>query len=82
MSRGGSTNGLWGRGRGPKQAVELGIIFWDTANVYQLGSSEEIVGRAIKKYSRREDIVLATKVHFKMHEGPGGSGLSRKAIME
>jgi aryl-alcohol dehydrogenase-like predicted oxidoreductase len=65
-----------------KQAVELGITFWDTANVYQLGSSEEIVGRAIKKYSRREDVVLATKVHFRMHEGPGGSGLSRKAIME
>jgi aryl-alcohol dehydrogenase-like predicted oxidoreductase len=64
------------------QAVELGITFWDTANVYQLGSSEEIVGRAIRKYSRREDIVLATKVHFPMHEGPGGSGLSRKAIME
>src|ERR1044072_4504500 len=64
-----------------KQAVELGITFWDTANVYQLGSSEEIVGRAIKKYSRREDIVLATKVHFRMHEGPGGSGLSRKAIL-
>ena len=65
-----------------KQAVELGITFWDTANVYQLGSSEEIVGRAIKKYSRREAIVLATKVHFSMHEGPGGSGLSRKAILE
>jgi aryl-alcohol dehydrogenase-like predicted oxidoreductase len=65
-----------------EQAVELGITFWDTANVYQLGSSEEIVGRAVKKYSRREDIVLATKVHFKMHEGPGGSGLSRKAILE
>ncbi|HEU5484558.1 MAG TPA: aldo/keto reductase, partial [Microlunatus sp.] len=42
----------------------------------------EIVGRAIAKYSRREDVVLATKVHFKMHDGPGGSGLSRKAIME
>jgi 1-deoxyxylulose-5-phosphate synthase len=65
-----------------KQAVELGITFWDTANVYQLGSSEELVGRAIKKYSRREDIVLATKVHFPVHEGPGGAGLSRKAIME
>jgi aryl-alcohol dehydrogenase-like predicted oxidoreductase len=65
-----------------KQAVELGITFWDTANVYQLGSSEEIVGRAIKKYSRREDIILATKVHYPMHEGPGGSGLSRKAIIE
>jgi aryl-alcohol dehydrogenase-like predicted oxidoreductase len=64
------------------QALELGITFWDTANVYGYGSSEEIVGRAIKKYARREDIVLATKVHFKMHEGPGGSGLSRKAILE
>lgn len=64
------------------QAVELGITFWDTANVYQKGSSEEIVGKAIKTYSRREDVVLATKVHFPMHEGPGGSGLSRKAIME
>jgi aryl-alcohol dehydrogenase-like predicted oxidoreductase len=65
-----------------QQAVELGINFWDTANVYSFGSSEEIVGRAINKFSRRDDIVLATKVHFKMHDGPGGSGLSRKAIME
>ena len=64
------------------QAVELGVTFWDTANVYGLGSSEEIVGRALKKYAQREDIVLATKVHFKMHDGPGGSGLSRKAILE
>lgn len=65
-----------------QQAVELGTNFWDTANVYQLGSSEEFVGRAIKKHSRREDIVLATKVRFKMHDGPGGEGLSRKTIME
>lgn len=65
-----------------RQAVELGITFWDTANVYGFGTSEEIVGRAIEKYSRREDVVLATKVHFPMHDGPGGSGLSRKAIME
>jgi 1-deoxyxylulose-5-phosphate synthase len=65
-----------------EQAVELGVTFWDTANVYGFGSSEEIVGRALKKYSCREDIVLATKVHFKMHDGPGGSGLSREAIME
>ena len=65
-----------------QQAVELGITFWDTANVYAIGSSEEIVGRALKKYASRDDIVLATKVHFPMHEGPGGSGLSRKAIME
>jgi 1-deoxyxylulose-5-phosphate synthase len=65
-----------------QQAVELGATFWDTANVYCLGSSEEIVGRAIQKYSRREDVVLATKLHFPMHGGPGGSGLSRKAVME
>jgi len=65
-----------------RQAVELGITLWDTANVYGYGSSEEIVGRAIRKYTRREDVVLATKVFFKMHDGPGGSGLSRKAIME
>lgn len=64
------------------QAVELGITFWDTANVYHGGTSEEFVGRAIKKYSRREDIVLATKLHFKMHDGPGGEGQSRKAVME
>lgn len=65
-----------------KQALDLGINFWDTANVYGYGSSEEIIGRAIKKYARRDDIVLATKLYFPMHAGPGGGGLSRKAIME
>jgi len=65
-----------------RQAVDLGITFWDTANIYGIGSSEEIVSRAIKEYTRREDVVLATKVNFPMHQGPGGSGLSRKAIME
>jgi aryl-alcohol dehydrogenase-like predicted oxidoreductase len=65
-----------------RQAVELGVTFWDTANVYQGGTSEELVGRAITRFSRREDIVLATKVSGKMHDGPGGSGLSRKAILE
>ena len=65
-----------------RQAVDLGVTFWDTANVYQRGTSEEAVGRAIKRYSRREDIVLATKVRGKMHDGPGGEGLSRKAILE
>ena len=65
-----------------QQAVELGVTFWDTANVYQGGTSEEFVGRAVHKYSRREDIVVATKVHGKMHDGPGGSGLSRKAVLE
>src|SRR5689334_16570594 len=65
-----------------RQAIELGITFWDTANVYQAGTSEEVVGRAIARYARREDIVLATKVRGKMHDGPGGEGLSRKAILE
>ncbi len=65
-----------------RQAVELGVTFWDTANVYQRGTSEEFVGRAVKKYSRREDIVLATKVSGKMHDGPGGQGLSRRAVLE
>lgn len=65
-----------------RQAADLGVTFWDTANVYQGGTSEEFVGRAIRRYSRREEIVLATKVHGKMHDGPGGSGLSRKAILE
>jgi aryl-alcohol dehydrogenase-like predicted oxidoreductase len=65
-----------------RQALDLGITFWDTANAYGYGTSEEIVGRAIKKYARREDIVLATKVFFPMYDGPGGSGLSRRAVME
>ena len=65
-----------------RQALELGINFWDTANVYGAGTSEEVVGRALRTYTRRDDIVLATKLYLKMHDGPGGSGLSRKAVME
>jgi len=65
-----------------RQAVEAGITFWDTANIYGIGSSEEIVGRAIREYTTREDVVLATKVNFTMHDGPGGAGLSRRAILE
>lgn len=65
-----------------RQAVELGVTFWDTANVYQAGSSEEYVGRAIRKYLRREDMTLATKVFGRMHDGPTGQGLSRAAILE
>src|SRR5688572_22079404 len=65
-----------------RQAVDLGITFWDTANVYSGGSSEEITGRAIQRYTRREDVVLATKVFFEVGGGPGGQGLSRRAIME
>ncbi|MBD2872493.1 aldo/keto reductase [Paenibacillus arenilitoris] len=64
-----------------KKALDLGINFFDTANVYSIGSSEEIVGRALKEYANRDEIVIATKVHFRMHEGPNGAGLSRKAIM-
>ena len=55
-----------------RQAVELGITFWDTANIYGLGTSEEIIGRAIKRYTRREDVVLATKLFMPMDDGPGG----------
>src|SRR6201999_1563020 len=65
-----------------RQAVELGVTFWDTANAYGYGTSEETVGRAVRKYTRREDVVLATKVYFKMSDGPGGEGLCRRAIME
>ncbi|WP_019929573.1 aldo/keto reductase [Nocardia sp. BMG111209] len=65
-----------------RQAVELGVTFWDTANIYALGTSEETVGRAIRTYTTREDVVLATKLYMPMHPGPGGSGLSRKAVME
>jgi aryl-alcohol dehydrogenase-like predicted oxidoreductase len=64
-----------------KQALELGINFFDTANVYSLGRSEEILGRALKDFARRDDVVIATKVHGRMHEGPNGGGLSRKAIL-
>lgn len=64
-----------------KQALELGINFFDTANVYSDGTSEEIVGRALKDFVRREDVVLATKVNGRMRPGPNGAGLSRKAIM-
>ena len=64
-----------------RQALDLGITFFDTANVYSDGSSEEIVGRALGEMARREDVVLATKVHGRMRPGPNGAGLSRKAIM-
>ena len=64
-----------------KHALDIGINFFDTANVYSIGTSEEYVGRALKEYARRDEIVIATKVHGKMHDGPNGSGLSRKHIM-
>ncbi|MBD9446858.1 aldo/keto reductase [Rhizobium sp. RHZ01] len=65
-----------------RQALDLGINFLDTANTYSDGSSEEIVGRAIQDFSKRDEIVLATKVFNRMRPGPNGAGLSRKAIFD
>ena len=64
-----------------RRSVEEGINFFDTANVYSDGTSEEFVGRALADFARREEIVLATKVHGTMRRTPNGSGLSRKEIM-
>ncbi len=64
-----------------RRAVEAGINFFDTANVYSAGSSEEIVGRALADHADRDEVVLATKVNGPMHDGPNGAGLSRKAIL-
>ncbi|MEU1303779.1 aldo/keto reductase [Streptomyces shenzhenensis] len=64
-----------------RQALEAGVTFFDTANVYSDGTSEEIVGKALRDFARRDEIVLATKVHGRMRPGPNGGGLSRKAIM-
>lgn len=64
-----------------KKALELGITFFDTANVYSIGVSEEIVGRALRDFARRDEVVIATKVHGRMREGPNGGGLSRRAIL-
>jgi aryl-alcohol dehydrogenase-like predicted oxidoreductase len=65
-----------------QQALELGITFWDTANVYSFGDSERIVGEALRRFTKRDEIVLATKVHMPVGDGPGDRGLSRKAIMQ
>jgi 1-deoxyxylulose-5-phosphate synthase len=64
-----------------KRALEGGINFFDTANRYSLGNSEEILGRAIKDFTRRDEVVIATKVYGRMRPGPNGAGLSRKAIL-
>lgn len=64
-----------------KRALDLGINFFDTANVYNAGTSEAFLGKALKDYADRDKIVLATKVNGRMHEGPNGAGLSRKNIM-
>src|SRR5262249_45686888 len=63
-----------------KKALDAGINFFDTANAYSDGTSEEIVGRALKDFAKRDEIVLATKVHFPMRAGPNAKGLSKKAI--
>ncbi len=64
-----------------QRAIELGINFFDTANVYSFGASEEIAGRALRAFARREEVVIATKVWGPMRTGPNGRGLSRKAIL-
>lgn len=65
-----------------KKALDLGINFFDTANIYSMGESEKVLGRALKDYANRDDIVLATKVHQTMRPGlPNSGGLSRKEIM-
>jgi aryl-alcohol dehydrogenase-like predicted oxidoreductase len=88
MSYGGGNRGnhAWSLGEEEsrpfiKRALEAGINFFDTANRYSLGSSEEILGRAIKDFARRDEIVIATKVYGRMRPGPNGAGLSRKAIL-
>jgi len=64
-----------------KKALEMGINFFDTANVYSIGVSEEILGRALKDFAKRDEVVIATKVFGKMNDTPNGGGLSRKAIL-
>ncbi len=64
-----------------KAALDQGINFFDTANVYSLGRSEEILGRALKDYAKRDDVIIATKVFSRMRDTPNGAGLSRKAIL-
>ena len=64
-----------------RQALDLGINFFDTANVYSSGDSERVVGKFLKANTRREAMVLATKVHGVMRDEPNGNGLSRKAIL-
>jgi aryl-alcohol dehydrogenase-like predicted oxidoreductase len=87
MSYGGGNRGnhAWSLGEEEsrpfiKRALEAGINFFDTANRYSLGDSEEILGRAIKDFARRDEVVIATKVYGRMRPGPNGAGLSRKAI--
>jgi aryl-alcohol dehydrogenase-like predicted oxidoreductase len=64
-----------------KRALELGINFFDTANMYGTGRSEEVLGRALRDFAKRDELVIATKVYFPMRSDVNGRGLSRKAIM-
>ena len=87
MSYGGGNQGnhAWSLGEEESRpfitkALEAGINFFDTANRYSLGNSEEILGRAIMDFARRDEVVIATKVYGRMRPGPNGAGLSRKAI--
>ena len=64
-----------------KRALELGINFFDTANIYSDGTSEEFVGRALKDFATRDEVVIATKLWARMRPGPNGMGLSRRAVM-
>jgi 1-deoxyxylulose-5-phosphate synthase len=88
MSYGGGNRGnhAWSLGEDEsrpfiKKALEAGINFFDTANRYSLGSSEEILGRAVRDFARRDEVVVATKVYGRMRPGPNGGGLSRKVIL-
>ena len=65
-----------------RRAVEAGINFFDTANIYAGGTSEEVTGRALKDFARRDEIVLATKAHGRWGNGPNQAGLSRKALFQ
>lgn len=65
-----------------RHAIEAGINFFDTADMYSQGVSEEITGRALREYGRRDELVIATKVHYAMGDGPNMSGLSRKHIIQ
>src|ERR1700689_630854 len=88
MSYGGGNSGFhqWSLGEEEsrpfiKKALEVGINFFDTANRYSVGKSEEVLGRALNDFARREEVVIATKVFNRMRPGPNGAGLSRKNIL-
>jgi aryl-alcohol dehydrogenase-like predicted oxidoreductase len=88
MSYGGGNSGFhqWSLGEEEsrpfiKKALEAGINFFDTANRYSVGKSEEVLGRALNDFARREEVVIATKVFNRMRPGPNGAGLSRKSIL-